>query len=72
MKRQIPYASIRWYIGTLHVGNPDDLVAQDITNRLRSHNRDITASQIKKCVDYALKCHHENQELYRAVVSGNL
>jgi len=69
---KIPRQAIRWYIGTLHVGNSDETIAQDIRTRLETYNFSVTEKQIAACIDYALKCHHDNQKLYNDVMTGRL
>ena len=69
---QIPKASIEWLVNRLHVSTTDEEVATDMRRRVRTATPDVTAAVEKRIVAYALKCHHKNQGLYRAVVSGRL
>lgn len=68
---QIPKQTIEWLVARLHCSVSDEDVARDMRRRVRQ-NPTLTASFEKRCVTYALKCHHENQGLYRRVVSGRL
>lgn len=63
----IPKSSIKWLVGRLHVGTPDTDIERDIAERCRKG----TPAQVKACVTYALKCHRDNQKLYRLVMGGN-
>ena len=68
---QIPKASIEWLVNRLHVSVTDEEIAADMRRRIRI-NPGVTEATEKRVVAYALKCHHKNQELYSAVVSGRL
>ncbi len=67
---QIPKQSIEWLVARIHVSVPDEEVARDMRRRVRIGTPNVTDAVEKRIVKYALKCHHENQGLYRAVVSG--
>ena len=70
---QIPKQSIAFLVARLHVGVPDEEVASDMRRRIRKNlGVCVTDAAEKRMVAYALKCHHENQGLYRRVVSGRL
>lgn len=71
-KMQIPKASIEFLVARLHVGVSDEEVARDMRRRVRTGTPNVTDAMEKRIVKYALKCHHANQGLYRAVVSGRL
>lgn len=72
MKKRIPACvpqhMIRYIVGKFHVGTPDSEIEADIRRRLV----DAGTHQAIACVQFALDCHHENQELYRKVMSGRL
>lgn len=65
----VPRGSLSWLVNRLHVSVPDADIESDIRKRLAG-NDIATPEMIQACVDYALACHHSNQGLYRAVVSG--
>jgi len=65
----VPKGSIHWIMGNVHVGTSDAEVEADIRRRL-AKNKNVPEDQIVECVKYALACHKENRELYRAVMSG--
>jgi len=69
-KHPIPEAGIRWIVGNFHVSAADDVIAQDI--RLRGEKNKWPAEAITRGVKFALKVHHDNQDLYRGVMSGHL
>jgi len=64
----VPQQSIRWLMGRVHVGTPDAEVEADMRKRCSK----ATEEQAAACVEFALACHHENQGLYRSVMSGRL
>lgn len=68
----VPRGAISWHIGRLHVSTSDEEITKDITERIKANNPTVTPRQIQACVNYALKHHHENQGLYKDVMSGNL
>jgi hypothetical protein len=63
----VPEAAIRWLLGRVHVGTPDAEIEADIRQRTSRATKKVQDA----CVAYALKCHRENQDLYRAVQSGH-
>jgi hypothetical protein len=65
----VPKGSINWLLGRVHVGTSDADVEADIRSRL-AKNPNCTEEMMAECVKYAIACHRENQDLYRAVVSG--
>ena len=71
-KIDIPRGAIRHLVGTLHVGNPDDFVRSMIRERIE-HSPERAAwkaSDIRRAEEFALRCHHETQALYAAVMTG--
>jgi hypothetical protein len=66
--KYVPQFDIRWLMGRVHVGTPDSEVEADMRRRFAKSN--ATPVQVQACVDFALRCHHENQGLYRSVMSG--
>lgn len=73
--RAIPRQQIAWIVRRFHVGTPNETIARDIRARLRRNPWIATASGQRfeeRCVAYALKCHAENQKLYREVTGGYL
>lgn len=67
---RVPYGSIRRYVAQLHVSHePLDLLA-DIAKRARRAH--ATDSETREAIRYALACHEENRQLFRAVTSGRL
>ena len=72
---QIPKQSIEWLVAKLHVSVSDEEVARDMRRRLADAPITTprgTAAFENRVVAYALKCLHENQGLYRRIVSGRL
>jgi len=63
----VPKGAISFIVGRLHVGTSDAEVEANITKRTAK----LTPAQQRKCVAYALKCHHENQGLYDLVMRGH-
>lgn len=71
---KLPKFEIEFIVNRLHVGTTDEQIARDIRHRLRRNPWTQTPAGQRfedKCVRYALKCHHDNQHLYRVVTSGN-
>lgn len=66
--KYVPQREIFWLMGRIHVGTPDSEVEANIRRRLEGNKP--TEKQVAACIDYALACHRENQELYRKVTSG--
>lgn len=66
----IPKVSIEWIVNRLHVSVTDEFVRADIAKRAKSTG--WTPELVLEAQDYAVKCHHENQALYRDVVNGTL
>ncbi len=66
---QIPKSQIRWIVGRFHVSTSDADIKAEIRKRCV---RGWTEKDIVRAEIYAVKCHHEHQRLYRAVVSGQL
>lgn len=66
----IPEAAIRFIVGNFSVGASDEKVADDI--RSRGTKAKWPKDAIAEAVKFALKVHHENQDLYRGVMSGRL
>ena len=62
----IPKQSIKWLVGRVHVGTPDAEVEADIRRRCSK----ATPAQLKACIKFALKCHHDNRGLYNFVTGG--
>jgi hypothetical protein len=62
----LPEAEIRFIVDRFHVGTPDAEVEADIRRRTASWP---PASQ-EEAVEYAIKRHHANQDLYRGVMRG--
>jgi hypothetical protein len=56
----VPIGTIRWLVGQLSVGTPDEDVVEVIKARLPKDTAPRIADQ---CGRYALKCHRENQRL---------
>ena len=69
--KYVPQSAIRWLVGRFHVGVADSEIEADFRRRLaKNAAKDWTAEQTEECIKFALTCHHENQALYRAVMSG--
>lgn len=58
---RIPTGGIRWLMGRVHVGTPDDEVRADIRERAKVNG--WPAELVPVAEAYALKCHHDNQAL---------
>jgi hypothetical protein len=70
-KLQIPKQTIAWIVARFHVNTPDAEIKADIlrrTKRCPSWSPDY----VKAAQDYAIKCHRQNQALYRDVMTGRL
>ncbi len=64
---QIPRSQINWIVGRFHVSTSDVDIKSEIRKRCV---RGWTEKDIVRAEIYAVKCHHGNQRLYGAVVSG--
>lgn len=76
----VPYAMVRWLVGRVHVGTPNETVAADIERSMRGvklkgirHKtvRVLSESSVKEAVRYALECHEENRKTHDAVMRGS-
>jgi hypothetical protein len=63
----VPKGAISFIVSRLHVGTSDAEVEANITKRTAK----LTPAQQRKCVAYALRCHHENRGLYNRVMGGH-
>ena len=68
---RVPRGDVSWLMGRVHDGTPDEEIAADIRARTASQPG-YTPALIEETVAYALVCHLQNQDLYRAVVTGRL
>lgn len=68
---KIPKGAIEWLVSRLHVSVSDEDVKTDIRRRAR-RTPDVSEKFVEKMAEYAVKCHHKNQELYTAVTTGRL
>ena len=64
-----PRQDIKWLMSHIHVGTSDSEIERDLRSRCEGREG-YTPSIIRQCVNYALLCHRENQELYRYVTRG--
>lgn len=67
---------ISWIVGNYHVGKSDDEVRENWQMRIARNNRRNKSHKIDDelrtaIIAYALECHHNNQGLYHAVMTGN-
>lgn len=68
--RDIPDTfAIEWLVGNLHVGTPDHKVEEMLRKRIPP---DVPALTADNMVKYAIKVHHQNQDLYRKVMGSYL
>mgnify|MGYP000918801476 CR=1 FL=1 len=66
-------ASVRRIIDAMHVSAPDSYIEAEILKRIacaRKNGNACTPASARAIVRYAIKQHHDNVELYRAVMSG--
>jgi hypothetical protein len=66
---------IRFLVDRLHVGLSDKKVLRELYDRLKSNPSNMTLEKRiyrKEAYLAALNYHHENQQLYRDVMNGNL
>lgn len=62
---------IRWIVDRMHVGMSNAEVRADILRRLERVPADqLSAGDRRAAVAWALRCHRQNQELYRSVMGG--
>lgn len=70
----IPKQQIDHVVGNLHVSTSDEEVRERVeTLARRQVEHKIEGwlpEHVKQCGDYAVKVHHENQELYLRVMRG--
>ena len=64
---RIPTHEIRSIVATFHVGTSDEEIMADMETRAMRVK--AKPAEILQCQMYALKCHRENQQLYRKVMS---
>ncbi len=57
----IPKQQIRWLVNRLHVSTSDEDVSKHITERMK--DTQWTPGAIKAAGAYAIKVHHDNQNL---------
>ena len=58
---------VSWLVGRLHVSLSDREVLHEIRGRLKPGTpRETRRAMYRE----ALKCHHENREMYRSVMRG--
>ncbi len=70
---RIPRGDIAWIIRREHVGVTDDEIRTMMRGRLDNCiDARWTPRLVKQACEYAVACHHENQGLYKRVVSGHL
>ena len=60
-------AMVRMIVGRLHVGESDEAAADYAASRLRKGAAPKDVARVRAC---AVKIHHENQQLYTAVMRG--
>jgi hypothetical protein len=65
---KVPKSQIDFIVGNIHVGTPDEEVADNI--RRRCEKNGFPAAVMKACVVYALKAHKRNRDLYNDVMMG--
>lgn len=61
--------TIRWLVNRYHVSTPDETIKADMLKRLKG---DVDARTRKEVVEFALRRHHRNQEMYVRVMRGDL
>jgi hypothetical protein len=66
----IPKGQISWLVGRMHVSTSDNAVRADIRKRCTAPM--WTEEKIVEAELYALSVFHEDQDLYRDVVNGNI
>lgn len=67
---KIPKFSIERHVAHLHVSVSDEQIRSEIQQAATAPG--WTPELVLEAQDYAVKCHHENQALYRDVVNGTL
>ena len=61
---------IRWYVSrSIHVATPDRVLLRDMYNRIKRSDVPHTREMRRDAYTIALDQHHQNQELYREVMS---
>lgn len=63
---------IDFLVDRLHVSVPDEEIENDIRKRIHQLNESPDPTVEELYVAYALRKHHQNQDLYRDVMHGNL
>jgi hypothetical protein len=64
----VPKGEIDWIVGNMHVGTPDEEVADDIARRCAKVG--VPKAVATACVRHALKTHQRNRDLYSDVMMG--
>lgn len=60
---------IRWYLNQIHVGTPDEVIAEDIGNR--AIKAEWGPLSVIGAIGYALEIHHENRKNYDWVMESH-
>lgn len=68
---EIPTGQIRWLVDRHSVGVDDTDIIRDLWRRMRD-NPEWTRERRKAAYRFALSCHRENRDLFRAVYTGSL
>jgi hypothetical protein len=63
---RVPRVDLCWLMGRVHVGTPDETVAEDIRQRTKG----FPPTVVRQSIAYALECHRRNQCLYTHVMRG--
>jgi hypothetical protein len=69
---KIPKGQIDFIVNKYHVGTPAKEIEDDIRKRATKSKTPWPSSMLNKAVEYAMKQHVKNQDLYGKVMSGDL
>lgn len=65
--RPIPYGQIQWLVDKMHVGTSDEDVTKDLVARMDGWND----REKQAAIEFALKVHAHNRNLFHQVNTGN-
>lgn len=66
----VPKRHIEMFVGKYHVGTPDEEIVAALAKKIDSAPVKWPANARKYALEYAVKTHHKNRDLYVAVMSG--
>ena len=65
-----PRNDIRYVVGNMHVSTSDSDITAEVEKRLAKAGPEFTAAIRRECIEYALRYHTANRDLYHHVMRG--